>query len=81
MWAIRAAPSATGGAAAADAVGSSASSTSGDSESWASCGGALRIDLDSGQAHAQPVDASGLSRLPIRFDLQWASCSALLPFS
>jgi hypothetical protein len=52
VWAIRAAPSATADAAAADAVGSSATTTtpSANAESWAVCSGELRVDLESGQA-------------------------------
>jgi hypothetical protein len=54
-----------------------ASSTNGPS--WADCSGSCRIDLDSGEARTQPAGDDG-SRVPIRFDLQWADCSAFLPF-
>jgi len=48
--------------------------------SWADCNGALRIDLDSGEAHSQPARTDGSSRVPIRFGAQWAGCATLLPF-
>jgi hypothetical protein len=64
-----------------DAAGSSSTtaSTSVDSKGWADCSRGLRIDLDSGQVHTQPARADGSSRIPIRFDLQWAGCLTLLP--
>jgi hypothetical protein len=82
VWALRAAPStAIDAANNPHAVGSSSSgtSTSVDSGGWADCSGDLQIDLDSGQLHSQPTRADGSSRVPIRFDLQWAGCSTLLP--
>jgi hypothetical protein len=81
VWALLAAPSGTADAAAADASGSSAtaSSTLAGIESSAVCSGALRIDLESGQAHSQLESADGSSLVPIRFDLQWAGCSTFLP--
>jgi hypothetical protein len=54
--------------------------SSGGEPSWADCSGAFRIDLVTGEAHSQPAKTDGSSRVPIRFDLQWADCSTLLPF-
>jgi hypothetical protein len=81
MWAIRAAPSATADAAAADAVDSFASTItpSANAESRAVCSGELRLDLESGKAHSQPASLDGSSHVPISFDLQWAGCSTLMP--
>jgi serine/threonine protein kinase len=61
------------------AVLPAATSSSANDPSWADCDGPLRIDLDSGEAHSQPA-AADVSRVPIRFDLGWADCSARLPF-
>ena len=74
VWAFHAKPFATADAAAA--------STSLDTQGWASCSGELRFDLDSGQVQSQLATLATVDdpSRPIRFDLQWAGCSAFLPF-
>jgi hypothetical protein len=78
VWALLVAPSAGVATATADVGDSTAAiSTSADSMRWAGCSGELRIDLESGQVHSQPVSVDGSLRVPVRFDLQWAGCSTL----
>ncbi len=57
----------------------SGAANSANDPSWTDCAGPVRIDVDSGEAHSQPASADG-SRVPIRFGLNWADCSAFLPF-